>query len=251
MTDSTLDTEKFGVFFPLVSTKATESYFVSPGIRRSLQIRMRTTRGFGTLISFSVGKNLVRRDLNHRLKVEELGPYGQYTFIRNENVHNTGRRLRGILVATYYDVGYIVKAEGRRAVYQPLLPHKGDLRLVDLYDPNILPLQQVGGPLVYDATKMCKCKQDQFGHVCKSPNGPDTIFCSTTEIPSSFTECLQRSSFTCGSDDTKVPKKTYCPKFVQVVYVLCTEQTRRSVDKSKESRRYSIHCGPLQKVSKW
>lgn len=212
---------------------------------------MRGTRGFGTLISFSVGKKLVRRDLTDRLKVEDLGNYGQYTFIRNENVHSTGRCLRGIVVATYYDVGYIVKAAGRRAVYQPLLPSKGDLRVLDLYDPNTLPLQQVGGPCLYDGTKMCKCKQDQFGHVCKSPSGPDRIFCSTTDIPSSFIECLQRSSLISGSDNKKVPKKTYCPKSVQVVYVLCSEETRRSVDKSKGSRRYSIHCGPLRNVSKW
>ena len=212
---------------------------------------MRDTRGFGTLISISAGRRPVRIDLRSRVKVDALLHYGDCTFVVNDNVHRTGRCLRGLLICTFYDIGHVVKAEGRHAVYQPLLPRRGELRLLDLYDPNIQPLQQVSGLLVCNPNKVCISKHDGNGHVRKCPNGPDTVYFSTVDIPSTMLNALNKSSFVSVGDYDKVLKKTYCPKRVPVIYVLTSEKTRRHVDKTKGACRYSIPCGFLQKVSKW
>ena len=93
-----------------------------------------------TAHSYFTGRGgLVWRDLDERLNSEELIKFGDYSFIVNENVHKTGRRLRGVLVCTYYNIGYIVKANGTMGVYQPMLPKKGKLHLVLLFDQNMLP----------------------------------------------------------------------------------------------------------------
>ena len=193
----------------------------------------------------------MRSDLRNRVRVDELSSFGAFTFIKNDNIHRTGRCLRGLLVYTFHDIGYVVKASGKHAVYQPLLPWKGDMRLLNLYDPNVLPLQQVGGPLVYNESKVCVGKRDDNGFVCKSPRGPDRVFFKRVDIPSFLLEALDRTSFVNLGDSVKVPKQTYCPKFVPVLYVLTAEETRCHVDKSKGARRYSLPVGPIQRVSQW
>ena len=203
---------------------------------------MRKTRGHGTLISVKSGR-VCCWDIDVCVNHANLVSYGELMFIVNDNVHKTSRRSRGTLITTYQDIGYIIKACGSHAVYQPLQPREGEMRLISLYNPNNLPLQQVGGPLLLDPSKACVCQVDKDGNVVKSTDGPDTIYCKSSSIPEHLERKLQNYQFDQEEDYQETPNKFKWPNKVPVIYVLCSDSTRRSVYKGKDARRFSVPYG--------
>ena len=211
----------------------------------------RKTVGVGTLFAVTANGRFMRFDINHRVLNSDLPTYGKYVFVVNENVHQTGRRLRGLLVSTWRDIGYIVKAEGTHAVFQPLLPVRGSMHVIDMYDANVSPLQQIGGPCIWDDTKMTDGSVDSNGFVCMSPGGPTLIHVPTTEIPVMMLNHLRSRSYEHPNDYSKVYGRTRCPDLVPVVYVKCTEERRKRVSYTEDARRYTIPIGGICDFSKW
>jgi len=116
---------------------------------------MRETLRVGTLFGVKKGGRVTRYDMWERVRYSDLPKFGERTFIVNDNVHRTNSKLSGLLVHVNAEIGCILRAEGYKALYRSLLPRVGEVRMITLYDNNLLPLQQVGGPLVWDESKIC------------------------------------------------------------------------------------------------
>jgi len=204
----------------------------------------RQCRGVGILVGVDIRGGVDRYGLDDRIKVGELNGFGHWTFIQNHNLHKVDRCLRGAVIATRSDVGYILKAEGTLAVYQSVLPARGPVRLISLRDSDNIPLQQVGGPLLWDGTKLCKCRQDDKGYVSMDPEGCDKVHVSTSNIPLQMVYKLRESSFSSIEETTK-GERTKLPPKVQVVYVLCTREQRHRGDETFGDNHKSLFMLPI------
>ena len=193
---------------------------------------MRKCRGVDVLVAVDIRGDVDRFSLESRLHVEKLSIFGHWTFIENKNVHRFDRCLRGAVVATSSDVGYIIKAGGTKAVYQSVLPARGPMRLISLRDSNNIPLQQVGGPFIWDENKICKCRVDEHGYVTMDPDGCNKFHSSTSHIPASMLESLRLSSFA-KLVEIRKGERTKLPMKVPVVYLLCTREQRHGGDEGE------------------
>jgi len=202
----------------------------------------RVTLRPGTLIAADRNGVPKRFDLDKRLKYGELSDFGTPAFIVNDNVHRTNSRLGGILVYTHGEIGYIVKAEGSKAIYQPLLPSQGELRFITLYDRNLLPLQQVSGVPLRGAKTQRNNIRCWNEFVTKSSRGPDEIRISHNDTPRSMLKKLSKFSFDVPGDDAKVRGKTKSPVSVPVVYIKITLDQARSKPETA-GRNFTLHVG--------
>jgi len=182
----------------------------------------------------------------------DLPGYGKYVFVVNENVHNTNRRLRGLMVATFYDIGFIMKANGTKAIYQPVLPSSHPLRLISLYDPNVQPLEQVYGPCLWREDSFCPVWSKEKPCIAIDRHGPSWINPPRDQaIPAKLLHQMNETSFENDGDYDKTLDKTFCPELVDVIYVLCTKERRRWVDTGDGARRFTIPYGRSVNMNKW
>jgi len=205
----------------------------------------RDTLRSGTLIGVNKNGVITRYDLQERLRYSDLYQFGVQTFVVNQNVHMTKSRLSGLLVCTYNSIGYIVKAEGCKAIYQPLLPTRGELRILSLYDRNLLPLQQVGGRSISDPRLICGSFMLPHAFVTKKSTGPDGVRVPHSDDRKELLDTLKKYTFDKKGDNMKTEGKTRCPSVVPVVYIQCTDEQRRDLGKCGEYK-FTVAIGPMK-----
>lgn len=212
----------------------------------------RRTVGLGTLYGVNAVGGMKRYDVDHRVMYSDLPNYGKYVFVVNENVHQTGRRLRGLMVATWDDIGYIIKANGTKAIYQAVLPSSKPLRLISLYDPNVQPIEQVYGPCLWGEDSFFPVWSKENPCIAIDRHGPSRFNPPPDQsIPVKLLQEMNSTSFENDGDFAKTMGKTFCPELVNVIYVLCTRERRRWVDKGANARRFTLPYGGLVNKNKW
>ena len=122
------------------------------------------------------------------------------------------------------------------------------MRIISLYDANLLPLEQVGGPTIDNPATTVTARVDKEGNVLKSVDGPDLAIRNMPTIPEGLKRKLLRWRLDNETDRQRMENKTECPFQVPVIYVCCSEEIRRKVDKGEGSRRFSVPYGNPEKI---
>ena len=194
--------------------------------------------GSSILISVGpLGRYPTRWSINAPMKEDWLLQKGfKYAFIVNPNVHATGRRLRGLLVARISSIGVVLKASLDAGIYQALIP-PGKPTLISLSEEGLEPLQQVLGKPLSNTFMRRGIRVDKNGFISMSPGGPDLKFVKTSSIPKQLVHAL-------GHSDMNVEKQKLIkalPKQISTLYLLDSGSKRTSVGKD-EVGKYWIPC---------
>lgn len=142
---------------------------------------MRSIRGEGTLVTAEANGSVIHWVLTERLLTSALPRFGgAYQFVENNNMHSTGRRLRGLLILCGRRIGVIIEASATAAVFRSLLPPKEKEYVVDLW--GAIALQQIGGPPLTETFQRLGPRIDERGYIFMNPNGPDTKHVITSNV---------------------------------------------------------------------